>query len=179
MNEQAEIPQSSINKKTQQTEQQDASQTELKPSKYLALLVALFPHCLITPRNHAPSNGRTDAPPSVLGLTRQDASLEEGNLKSRRNFASQSKILTRELRILDRIDCRAKCFSLPQQTSRAGDQESLFPCGEKKLHQIFLLSASPRNGEERMPRLGASAAAQPSTVAVWQGSTAVQSALCS
>ena len=163
-------------KKTQQTEQRGTSETELKARKYLALLVALFPHCLITPRNHAPSNGRTDAPPSVLGLTRQDASLEEGNLKSRRNFASQSKILTREPRILDRIDCRAKCFSLPQQTRRAGDQESIFSCGENPPTKS---SSSPRNGEERMPRLGASAAAQPSTVAVWQGSTAVQSALCS
>ena len=36
--------------KTQQTEQQDPAQIEVKPSKYLALLVALFPHCLIPPR---------------------------------------------------------------------------------------------------------------------------------
>jgi hypothetical protein len=118
MNEQAKIPQSSINKKTQQTEQRGTSQTELKARKYLALLVALFPHCLITPRNNTPQQWKKNDAPSTLPprlLTRQGASLEEANLKSRRNFASQSKILTREPRILDRIDCRAKCFSLPQQ----------------------------------------------------------------
>ena len=92
MNEQAEIPQSSINKKTQQTEQQDASQTELKPSKYLALLVALFPHCLITPRN----------------------------------FASQSKILTREPRILDQIDCRAKASACRNKPAAPGIKNPSF-----------------------------------------------------
>lgn len=103
-------------------------------------------------------------------LTRQGASLEEGNLKSRTDFASQSKILTREPRILGRIHCRAKCFSLPQQTSRAGDQESIFPCchpfpsNQPNLPPLLVL------GRNECP---ASAAAQPSAVAVWQGSTAV------
>ena len=92
MNEQAEIPQSSINKKTQQTEQRGTSETELKARKYLALLVALFPHCLITPRN----------------------------------FASQSKILTREPRILDQIDCRAKASACRNKPDAPGIKNPSF-----------------------------------------------------
>jgi len=45
--------------KTEQTEQQDPAQIELKPSKYLALLVALFPHVSYLPVH---SNGRIRAP---------------------------------------------------------------------------------------------------------------------
>jgi hypothetical protein len=55
-NEQAKIPQGSINNKNTAngTTRHITSQTELKPSKYLALLVDVFPHCLITPRNGTP-----------------------------------------------------------------------------------------------------------------------------
>jgi len=106
MNEQAKIPHSSINKKTQQTEQRGTSETELKARKYLALLVALFPHCLITPRN----------------------------------FASQSKILTREPRILDQIDCRAKASACRNKPDAPGIKNPSF-LAVKNPHQIFLLSS--------------------------------------
>ena len=74
--------------KTQQTEQQDPAQIEVKPSKYLALLVALFPHCLIPPRPQQWKNPRPSLP--LLGpQTRQGAPSAERILKSRTNFSSR------------------------------------------------------------------------------------------
>ena len=84
MNKQGTTSQS----KTEQTEQQDPAQIELKPSKYLALLVALFPHCLIPPRPQQWKNPRPSLP--LLGpQTRQGAPSAERILKSRTNFSSR------------------------------------------------------------------------------------------
>ena len=125
--------------KTQQTEQQDPAQIEVKPSKYLALLVALFPHCLIPPR---PQQWRNPHP----SLPLQGVSClppKQGRARPRRKEPSNPAQISAQGKILIRkaanpgpnrpaAEYRAKCLSLPRQPNLAGDQESSLAWRRKK-----------------------------------------------
>lgn len=179
MNKGKKKPQGSINQKTQQTEQRGIYPilNGKQASKYLALLVALFPHCLIPPRNHALQQWENwrSLPPFLRAPRWRKESSNPAQIPPLR-----ARFWPREPRILDRIDCwsiySSKMVRLAHNKSAATGikSPSFLPVSESVSSAAPPLNLPPLlvTGRNECPAsIGFSAAAQASTVGVCQDST--------